>query len=50
MDIFKMKDMKGGWFIGDFQPTAFKTDQFEVCYKHHTKGTLKSGKNQRILY
>lgn len=38
MDILKMKDMKGGWFIGNFEPTAFKTEQFEVCYKQHTKG------------
>ena len=33
-----MNDMKGGWFIGDFEPTAYKTDQFEVCYKFHAKG------------
>lgn len=33
-----MKDMKGGWFIGNFEPTAFKTDQFEVCYKQHSAG------------
>lgn len=33
-----MKDMKGGWFIGDFQPTSYKTKDFEVCYKHHKKG------------
>jgi quercetin dioxygenase-like cupin family protein len=33
-----MKDMKGGWFIGNFEPTVYKTDQFEVCYKHHNKG------------
>lgn len=40
MDILKMEDMKGGWFIGNFEPTAFKTEQFEVCYKHHTKGEV----------
>ena len=33
-----MKDMTGGWFIGDFEPTSFKTKDFEVCYKHHKKG------------
>lgn len=38
MDILKMEDMKGGWFVGNFEPTAFKTEKFEVCYKHHTKG------------
>lgn len=30
--------MVGGWFVGDFNPTAFKTDKFEVCYKKHPKG------------
>jgi len=38
MEIFKMKDMKDGWFIGNFEPSAFKTEQFEVCYKYHNKG------------
>jgi len=38
MDIIKMETMMGGWFIGNFEPSAYKTDQFEVCYKHHLKG------------
>lgn len=38
MDILKLKDMKGGWFIGNFEPTAYKTEEFEVCYKTHYKG------------
>lgn len=38
MDLFKMSDMKGGWFIGDFEPSAYKTKEFEVCYKFHSKG------------
>lgn len=38
MDIVKMKDMTGGWFIGDFEPTAYKTSEFEVCLKHHKSG------------
>ena len=28
---------KGGWFVGNFEPTVFKTDQFEVSYKLHYK-------------
>lgn len=35
-----MKDMKDGWFIGNFEPTSYKTDQFEVCFKHHPKGDI----------
>ena len=30
--------MVGGWFVGNFEPTAYKTDKFEVSYKKHTKG------------
>ncbi len=37
MKIIDMETMKGGWFVGDFEPTAYKTDQFEVCYKVHKK-------------
>jgi hypothetical protein len=38
MKILKLKDMKGGWFVGNFEPTAYKTDLFEVSYKTHLKG------------
>lgn len=38
MKIFSMQDMKGGWFVGDFEPSAYRTPNFEVCYKLHPKG------------
>ena len=38
MIIKNIKDMIGGWYIGDFDPSAFKTKDFEVCYKKHEKG------------
>ena len=38
MKILNIKDMEGGWFVGNFSPTAFKTEDFEVCYKVHKKG------------
>lgn len=40
MKIDKMSNMVGGWFIGDFEPSVYKTDQFEVCYKQHYKGEI----------
>lgn len=40
MKIFSMKDMIGGWFVGNFEPSAFKTSEFEVCYKVHPKGEI----------
>ena len=38
MEIFRIEDMIKGWFVGDFEPTAYKTDRFEVSYKLHPKG------------
>ena len=37
MKVFKQKKWKGGWFIGNFIPSAYKTRKFEVCYKIHKK-------------
>lgn len=38
MEIYNLSDMSGGWFVGDFLPSSFKTKDFEVCYKKHKKG------------
>jgi len=38
MKVLNIKDMVGGWFVGNFEPTAYKTEQFEVSYKLHPKG------------
>lgn len=37
MEIFDFNIMKGGWFVGNFAPTAHAAS-FEVCYKQHKKG------------
>ena len=37
MKIYNFKNMIGGWFVGNFKPTAFKTKDFEVSYKIHKK-------------
>lgn len=39
MIIQKLSDMKGGWFVGDFFPTAYLSKEVEVSYKVHTKGS-----------
>lgn len=38
MKIFKHDDMKKGWFVGNFEPTAYKTSDFEVNYRVHPAG------------
>jgi len=39
---------KGGWFIGNFEPSVLKTDQFEVCYKIHPAGEEWSKHHHKI--
>ena len=40
MIVNHIDNMVRGWFVGDFSPTAFKTDQFEVGYKMHKKDEI----------
>jgi dTDP-glucose pyrophosphorylase len=35
---YKGSDMLGGWFVGNFNPSALQSKDFEVCYKLHKKG------------
>lgn len=38
MEILDVKNLTGGWFIGNFEPTCYKTDLCEVAYKYHYSG------------
>jgi hypothetical protein len=37
MEVRRIDDFKGGWFIGDFEPTLLRTSDFEVGWKVHTR-------------
>jgi quercetin dioxygenase-like cupin family protein len=38
MKITKIENYKDGWFVGNFEPSCYKTENFEVGYKIHKKG------------
>jgi quercetin dioxygenase-like cupin family protein len=38
MKIHKLKDMVKGWFVGNFEPSLFKTDLVEVGVKEYKAG------------
>lgn len=40
MITYRLDDMVGGWFVGNFSPTAFATEDVEVSYKKHPKGEI----------
>lgn len=41
MKVNKLKDMFRGWFVGNFEPTLFKTDDVEVAVKEYKAGELE---------
>ena len=38
MKTFEIDGFVGGWFVGDFEKTAYKTPDCEVAYKTHLAG------------
>lgn len=38
MEVKRIENMKGGWFVGDFDPSVLRTPDFEVGYKFHPQG------------
>ena len=48
MKIIPFKDMKDGWFIGDFDPSVYKTKDFEVAFKTHKKGSYHAPHHHKV--
>lgn len=38
MKVKKISDMKMGWFIGNFEPSLYKTNDCEVAVKNYAAG------------
>lgn len=38
MEKGNLKEMFKGWFIGNFEPTLFSTDEFEIAIKRYAAG------------
>lgn len=38
MKTHNINDMVKGWFVGDFEPSVLKTNNFEVGHHKHKKG------------
>jgi quercetin dioxygenase-like cupin family protein len=46
--VDRLEDMKRGWFVGDFEPTAYRTDQVEVAVKHYAAGDAEERHVHRV--
>lgn len=48
MKVENISNMKNGWFIGNFEPTLFKTNDCEVAIKTYKKGDKETCHFHRI--
>ena len=42
MKVHKIDRFIKGWFIGNFEPSLFNTDDFEICFKRFRAGEKES--------
>lgn len=48
MKALMLKDMKRGWFVGAFEPTALRTDLCEAAVKHFQAGDKEAAHFHKI--
>ncbi len=48
METGKLEHMVKGWFVGDFEPSLFKTDACEVGVKHYKAGDSEALHHHRV--
>lgn len=48
LEIFRLDKMTKGWFVGDFSPTALRTDAAEVAVKCYKAGDREDAHVHKI--
>lgn len=48
MKTAKLSNMTRGWFVGNFEPTAYKTNECEVAVKRYGAGDKESAHYHKI--
>lgn len=48
MKVGKINDMTRGWFIGNFEPTMYKTNKCEVAVKYYHAGDKEDAHYHKI--
>jgi hypothetical protein len=48
MNVFDLKQTIGGWFIGNFDPSLFKTNDVEVAVKTYSAGAYEESHYHKI--
>lgn len=42
MKFFKLSEFTKGWFVGDFEPSLFRSREFEVSVKRYKAGDVEN--------
>lgn len=48
LKVHQLADMKGGWFVGHFNPTVISTSEFEVGVKIYPAGAKEAAHHHKI--
>ena len=48
MRVDRLAEMKRGWFVGNFEPTAYRTDDVEIAVKHYAAGDSEARHVHRV--
>ncbi len=48
MNVYNLKDFINWWFIGNFEPSLFKTDLFEIAVKKYKKWDKENSHHHKI--
>jgi quercetin dioxygenase-like cupin family protein len=48
MQVYNLSDFTKGWFLGNFEPSLLKTNQFEISIQHYKKGEFVQPHTHKI--
>jgi RNA-splicing ligase RtcB len=48
MKLANLSEFTNGWFLGNFNPTLFENEDFEVCVKNFKKGDVEAAHFQKV--
>lgn len=48
MNVDRLERMVKGWFVGDFEPTLYRTRDVEVAVKHYQSGDYEGSHHHKI--
>ena len=48
MKVDQLDDMIRGWFVGDFEPTLYRTEAVEVAIKSYAPGDVEARHHHKV--